>query len=71
MFLGSSPQLELALYTVCLLVRPDTKCHVSIAGTPVYIQTWTQKVSFGHYRSCASKISSTRQFLVDTRTFFF
>ena len=25
------------------ITRPDSKCHVSLEGTDVYIQTWTQK----------------------------
>jgi len=41
MFLGTSPELEIALYTVCFITRPDSKCHVQMAGTDVYIQTWT------------------------------
>jgi len=42
MFIGTSPELELALYTTCLLVLPDKQCHVQLAGTDVWIQTWTQ-----------------------------
>lgn len=42
MFIATSPELELALYTVCLMSRPDAKCHVSLMGTDVYIQTWTE-----------------------------
>merc|ERR1711970_288199 len=44
MFLGTSPELEMALYTNCLMTRPDAKVHVTLAGTDVYIQTWTMKV---------------------------
>jgi len=42
MFIGTSPQLELALYSTCLLTMPDKICHVTLAGTDVYIQTWSQ-----------------------------
>eukprot|EP00091_Calanus_sinicus_P015667 TRINITY_DN3416_c0_g1_i6.p1 TRINITY_DN3416_c0_g1~~TRINITY_DN3416_c0_g1_i6.p1 ORF type:complete len:396 (+),score=144.88 TRINITY_DN3416_c0_g1_i6:43-1188(+) len=28
MFLATSPELEMALYTTCLMTRPDAKCHV-------------------------------------------
>ena len=41
MYLGTSPELELALYTVCFMTRPDRKCHVRLGGQDVYIQTWT------------------------------
>jgi len=41
MYLGTSPELELALYSICFLTRPDSKCHVSLDGQDVYIQTWT------------------------------
>jgi len=42
MFIGTSPELELALYTTCLLTMPDKQCHVQLGGTDVWIQTWTQ-----------------------------
>jgi len=44
MFLATSPELEMALYTTCLMTRPDAKCHVTLSGRDVYIQTWTEKV---------------------------
>jgi len=43
-FVGTSPSLELALYTTCLLTRPNAKCHVTLGGQDVYIQTWEEKV---------------------------
>jgi len=39
-FIGTSPSLELAVYTTCLLARPDTKCHMVLGDQDVYIQTW-------------------------------
>ena len=27
-----------------LMCRPDAKCHVTLAGTDVYIQTWKETV---------------------------
>jgi poly(U)-specific endoribonuclease len=42
MFLGTSPELEMALYTTCLMTRPDAKCHITLEGTDVYIQTWRE-----------------------------
>jgi len=44
MFLATSPELEMALYTTCLMTRPDAKCHVTLTGTDVYIQTWRTTV---------------------------
>merc|ERR1711928_166258 len=44
-FVGTSPSLELALYTTCLLTRPNAKCHVTLGGQDVYIQTWVEKSS--------------------------
>ncbi|XP_023326728.1 poly(U)-specific endoribonuclease-A [Eurytemora carolleeae] len=40
--IGTSPELELALYTTCLLTYPNEQCHVRLGGTDVFIQTWTQ-----------------------------
>jgi len=42
MWLGTSPELELALYSVCFMSRPNKKCHVTLMGQDVYIQTWTE-----------------------------
>lgn len=41
MFIGTSPELELALYTVCFRARSDAKCPVSLIGNKIKIQTWT------------------------------
>lgn len=38
-FVGTSPELEMALYTVCFFARPDAKCPVSLGGTKFDIQT--------------------------------
>ncbi|XP_065334786.1 endoribonuclease CG2145-like isoform X2 [Cloeon dipterum] len=39
MFIGTSPELEMALYTVCFLTRPDNKCPVRLGGEPFFIKT--------------------------------
>ncbi|XP_014469480.1 PREDICTED: poly(U)-specific endoribonuclease homolog isoform X2 [Dinoponera quadriceps] len=40
LFVGTSPELEMALYTVCFYVRPDGKCPVSLGGTKFNIVTY-------------------------------
>jgi len=39
-FVGTSPELEMAVYTICLMTRPDSLCPISLWGTNVWIQTW-------------------------------
>ena len=39
MLIGISPELEMALYTLCLRARPDKNCWVTLAGKPFLIQT--------------------------------
>ncbi|XP_059479766.1 endoribonuclease CG2145-like [Neocloeon triangulifer] len=39
MFIGTSPELEMALYTVCFMTRPDNKCPVRLGGEPFFIKT--------------------------------
>ncbi|XP_069689759.1 endoribonuclease CG2145-like isoform X2 [Periplaneta americana] len=43
MFVGTSPELEMALYTVCFLVHPDEKCQVRMAGKNFSIRTHTYR----------------------------
>ncbi|XP_001607440.2 poly(U)-specific endoribonuclease homolog [Nasonia vitripennis] len=38
-FIGTSPELEMALYTVCFFARPDANCPVSLGGTKFNIVT--------------------------------
>ena len=42
-FMGLSPELELALYTLCVLLKPDDECTVSLGGKTIDIQTYTFK----------------------------
>jgi len=38
MLVGTSPELEMAIYTTCLLVKSENKCVVSLAGKKVEIE---------------------------------
>lgn len=38
-FIGTSPELEMALYTVCFYARPNGDCLVSLGGTKFNIIT--------------------------------
>ncbi|NXA56309.1 ENDUC protein, partial [Nothocercus julius] len=44
--LGSSPEFDLALYTLCFKARPDQLCHVSLGGEAARIQTYSWTSSF-------------------------
>lgn len=39
MFVGTSPEFEIALYTVCFYARPGSRCPVKLNGKDVNIQT--------------------------------
>ena len=39
MLIGPSPELEMALFTLCYLFRPDGDCIVSLAGESFIIRT--------------------------------
>ncbi|EDW05824.1 poly(U)-specific endoribonuclease homolog [Drosophila mojavensis] len=41
MFVGTSPELELALYTVCFQLRPDRTCPVSLGNSKFGIVTYS------------------------------
>ena len=41
LFVGTTPELEMALYTACFLARPDGACPVALAGQRFVIQTHT------------------------------
>ena len=39
MLIGISPELEIALYTLCYKTRPGRDCWVSLGGDDLLIQT--------------------------------
>lgn len=43
MFVGTSPELDMAVYTLCILTRPNKSCPVQMNGQRFTIQTWVQK----------------------------
>ncbi|XP_017467938.1 PREDICTED: poly(U)-specific endoribonuclease homolog [Rhagoletis zephyria] len=47
-FAGTSPELELALYTVCFQLRPDRSCPVSLGNQRLGIVTYTWRYRGKH-----------------------
>ncbi|KAM6188904.1 uridylate-specific endoribonuclease C-like [Sarcoramphus papa] len=43
---GSSPEFDLALYTLCYKTRPDSQCRLSLGGKAATIQTYSWASSF-------------------------
>lgn len=41
LFVGTSPELEFALYTVCFQMRPDTECPLAYNGKKFTVKTFT------------------------------
>ncbi|MEQ2221059.1 hypothetical protein ILYODFUR_011825 [Ilyodon furcidens] len=39
--IGSSPEFDLAIYTLCYIARPGKQCRLSLGGTELLIQTYT------------------------------
>ncbi|XP_010182563.1 PREDICTED: poly(U)-specific endoribonuclease-like [Mesitornis unicolor] len=48
-FIGSSPEFEFGLYTLCFIARPGRACHLSLGGYSLSIQTYTwTKSTYGN-----------------------
>ncbi|KAI5930116.1 uridylate-specific endoribonuclease isoform X4 [Manis javanica] len=62
-FIGSSPEFEFALYSLCFIARPGKVCHLSLGGYPLAIQTFGwDKSTYGNgkkYIATAYVVSST------------
>lgn len=43
MFVAFSPELEMALYSLCFITRPNRRCPLSIAGQSFPIKTYILK----------------------------
>lgn len=39
-FLGTSPEFDMAVYSICALMHPNARCNFSLKGNSVSIQTW-------------------------------
>uniref|UniRef100_A0AAV2M512 Uridylate-specific endoribonuclease n=1 Tax=Knipowitschia caucasica TaxID=637954 RepID=A0AAV2M512_KNICA len=46
--IGCSPEFDFALYSLCYITRPGKRCHLSLGGKELRIQTYTwDKTSYG------------------------
>ncbi|XP_064162111.1 uridylate-specific endoribonuclease A [Anguilla rostrata] len=44
--IGSSPEFDFALYSLCYIARPGKQCHLSLGGKTLVIQTYTWDNSY-------------------------
>ncbi|XP_026163043.1 uridylate-specific endoribonuclease A [Mastacembelus armatus] len=44
--IGSSPEFDLAIYSLCYITRPGKQCHLSLGGNELTVQTYTWENSF-------------------------
>ncbi|XP_009001451.5 uridylate-specific endoribonuclease isoform X1 [Callithrix jacchus] len=62
-FIGSSPEFEFALYSLCFIARPGKVCQLSLGGYPLAIRTYTwDNSTYGNgkkYIATAYIVSST------------
>jgi len=54
MIVGTSPEFEIALYTLCFVARPNQVCTVSYGGSTRKIQTYDMSYLASHTRTVAT-----------------
>ena len=52
-FIGASPELEMAIYTLCVLLKPNRACKISLGGKEFNIQTYMLTYDGRKYLSTA------------------
>ncbi|KAJ8260312.1 hypothetical protein GJAV_G00179530 [Gymnothorax javanicus] len=70
--IGSSPEFDFALYSLCYIARPGRQCHLSLGGKTLVIQTYTwDNSSYGNGKKfIASAFPATpRAFLLHPELF--
>ncbi|KAI3369440.1 hypothetical protein L3Q82_007663 [Scortum barcoo] len=57
--IGSSPEFDLALYSLCYITRPGKQCRLSLGGKELIIQTYTwDKTLYGDGKNIINSIMS-------------
>jgi poly(U)-specific endoribonuclease len=52
MFIGTSPEFDMAVFTVCWFARPNAKCPITLNGAKLNIQTYD--ITYGGKKYVAS-----------------
>lgn len=60
MFIGTTPELEIALYTLCFFTRPNKRCNVSFTKVKFSIQTYVLQNNETRYVASAFPIIGKR-----------
>ncbi|XP_039208531.1 poly(U)-specific endoribonuclease isoform X1 [Crotalus tigris] len=58
-FIGSSPEFEFGLYSLCFIARPGKVCHLKIGGHNLNIQTWEKSTDDDGKKYIASAYAVT------------
>ncbi|KAL7988095.1 hypothetical protein Chor_007014 [Crotalus horridus] len=58
-FIGSSPEFEFGLYSLCFIARPGKVCHLKIGGHNLNIQTWEKSTDDNGKKYIASAYAVT------------
>ena len=59
MFIGTSPELEMALYTICFLTKKEQTCNITLKNVPVQIKT--NKMTQGNFDYIGTAYPSFRR----------